>query len=158
LHNQTFLLEDIVVASFIVSSFGIFVMDLFQGLFTAPSWQTFVLLACGWALTSERHTITTSLWLTGAVTVKHFSRFSVFLGGALYNARWQLWARIIRVAAQWVPTGESIVIEVDDSTKKKAGTSIEGVAHYRNGAGSARQEYRTLRGLNFVWGSIRALL
>jgi hypothetical protein len=152
------LLEDIVVAPFIVSSFGLFVMGLFQGLFTAPSWQTFLLLTCGWALTTECHTITTYLWLTGATNVKHFSRFYVFLGGALYNARWQLWARIIRVAAQWVPTGESLVIEVDDSTKKKAGSSIEGVAHYRNGAGSARQEYRTLRGLNFVWGIMRVPL
>jgi hypothetical protein len=62
------------------------------------------------------------------------------------------------VAAQGVPPGESLVIEVDDSTKKKAGTSIEGVAHYRNGAGAARQEYRTLRGLNFVWGIMRVPL
>jgi hypothetical protein len=146
------------VAPFIVSSFGLFVMGLFQGLFTAPSWQTFLLLSCGWALTTESHTITTYLWLTGAVNVKHFSRFYVFLGGALYTARWQLWARIIRVAAQWVPPKEPIVIEVDDSTKKKAGPHIEGVAHYRNGAGSARQEYRTLRGLNFVWGIMRGPL
>jgi Transposase DDE domain len=146
------------VAPFIVSSFGLFVMGLFQGLFTAPSWQTFLLLTCGWALTTEGHTITTYLWLTGASRVKHFSRFYVFLGGALYTARWQLWARIIRIAAQWVPPGEPIVIEVDDSTKKKAGTQIEGVAHYRNGAGSARQEYRTLRGLNFVWGIMRVPL
>jgi hypothetical protein len=146
------------VAPFIVSSFGLFVMGLFQGLFTAPSWQTFLLLTCGWALTTECHTITTYLWLTGASRVKHFSRFYVFLGGALYTARWQLWARIIRIAAQWVPPGEPIVIEVDDSTKKKAGTQIEGVAHYRNGAGSARQEYRTLRGLNFVWGIMRVPL
>src|SRR5262249_49989156 len=43
---------------------------------------------------------------------------------------------------------------VDDSTKKKAGRHIEGVGSYRNGAGSARQEYRTLRGLNFVWGQM----
>jgi hypothetical protein len=152
------LVEDIVVAAFIVSSFGLFVMGLFHGLFTAPSWQTFMLLACGWALTSERHTITTYLWLTGAVTVKHFSRFYVFLGGALYNARWQLWARIIRLAAQGVPAAAPIVLEVDDSTKKKAGTRIEGVDRYRNGAGSARQEYRTLRGLNFVWGIMRVPL
>jgi len=107
------------VAPFIVSSFGLYVMGLFQGLFTAPSWQSFLLWTCGWALTTERHTITT-LWLTGAVNVKHFSRFYVFLGGALYTTRWQLWARIIRVAAQWVPAGEPIVIEVDDSTRKKA--------------------------------------
>src|SRR5207247_5621345 len=31
-------------------------------------------------------------------------------------------------------------------------THIEGLARYRNGAGSARQEYRTLRGVNFVLG------
>ena len=146
------------MAPFIVSSFGLFVMGLFHGLFTAPSWQTFLLLTCGWALTTESHTITTYLWLTGATSVKHFSCFYVFLGGALYHARWQLWGRIIRVAAHWVPPGESIVIEVDDSTKKKAGPHIEGVAHYRNGAGSARQEYRTLRGLNFVWGIMRVPL
>jgi len=146
------------VAPFIVSSFGLFVMDLFHGLFTAPSWQTFSLLACGWALAGGRHTITTYLWLTGATTVKHFSRFYVFLGRALYQARWQLWARIIRLAAQWVPTAAPIVLEVDDSPKKKAGTRIEGVARYRNGAGSARQEYRPLRGLNFVWGIMRVPL
>jgi hypothetical protein len=146
------------VAPFIVSSFGLFVMGLVQGLFTVPSWQTFMCLACGWALAGERHTITTYLWLTGATTVKHFSRFYVFLGAALYQVRWQLWGRIIRRAAQWVPSEAPLVIEVDDSTKKKTGTHIEGVDRYRNGAGSARQEYRTLRGLNFVWGIMRVPL
>ena len=141
---------------FIVSSFGVFVMGLFAGLFRVPSRQTFTVLAYGWAVASgERQTITTYLWLTGATTVKHFSCFYRFLGGALYQARWQLWARIIRCAAQWVPAEEEIVLIVDDSTKKKAGRHIEGIGHYRNGAGSARQEYRTLRGLNFVWGLMR---
>ena len=144
------------MAAFIVSSFGVFVMSVFADLFTAPSWQTFTVLAYGWAVASgERQTITTYLWLTGATRVKHFSGFYVFLGGALYEARWQLWARIIRGAARWVPEGAPIVLLVDDSTKKKAGRQIEGVGHYRNGAGSARQEYRTLRGLNFVWGQMR---
>ena len=144
------------MAPFIVSSFGFFVVGLFAGLFTTPSWQTFTLLAYGWAVAGgERQTITTYVWLSGATTVKHFSRFYAFLGGALYTRRWQLWGRIIRCAARWVPPEEPIVIEVDDSTKKKAGRHIEGVGHYRNGAGSARQEYRTLRGLNFVWGIMR---
>jgi hypothetical protein len=144
------------MAVFIVSSFGLFVMSLFADLFTARSWQTFIMLAYGWAVASgERQTITTYLWLSGATTVKHFSCFYRFLGGALYHARWQVWARIIRGAAQWVPEGGSVVLIVDDSTKKKAGRQIEGVSHYRNGAGSARQEYRTLRGLNFVWGLMR---
>jgi hypothetical protein len=150
------LLEDLAMAAFIVSSFGRFVMGLFAGLFTTPSEQTFTVLAYGWAVAGgERQTITTYLWLTGATTVKHFSCFYRFLGGALYQARWQLWARIIRCAAQWVPAEAVIVLIVDDSTKKKTGRQIEGVGHYRNGAGSARQEYRTLRGLNFVWGLMR---
>jgi hypothetical protein len=144
------------MAAFLVSSFGRFVLSLFAGLFTAPSWQTFTVLAYGWAVASgERQTITTYLWLTGATTVKHFSCFYVFLGGALYQARWQLWAQIIRCAAQGVPAEATILLVVDDSTKKKAGRQIEGIGHYRNGAGSARQEYRTLRGLNFVWGLMR---
>jgi hypothetical protein len=156
LHSQTIDLEDLAMAAFIVSPFGLFVMSLVAGLFTTPSEQTFTALAYGWAVaTGERQTITTYLWLTGATSVKHFSCYYRFLGGALYAARWQLWARVIRGAAQWVPAEGVIVLHVDDSTKKKAGRQIEGVGHYRNGAGSARQEYRTLRGLNFVWGQMR---
>lgn len=134
-------------------------MRLCQGVFTARSGQSWALLANGGALAGgERQTITTYLWLSGATRVKHFSQFYVFLGGALYQARWKLWSRVIRQAAQWVPAEAVIVLEVDDSTKKKAGRQIEGVAAYRNGAGSARQEYRTVRGLNFVWGIMRVPL
>jgi DDE superfamily endonuclease len=153
--QKTLLLEDIAVDTFVSSSFGTVVMTLFQGLFTAPSWQTFTSLACGWTLAGDRHTITTYLWLTGATTVKHFSRFYVFLGCPLYNKRWSLWGAVIRLAAQFVPEGEVIRVVFDDTTKKKAGTHIEGLDRYRNGAGSARQEYRTLRGLNFVLGIMR---
>jgi len=152
LPGQTLLLEDITVDTFVHSSFGTMIMTLFQGLFTAPSWHTFTSLACGWALATDRHTITTYLWLTGATTVKHFSRFYVFLGCPLYNRRWHLWGAVIRLAAQFVPEGEVIRVSFDDTTKKKAGRHIEGLDRYRNGAGSARQEYRTLRGLNFVLG------
>ena len=155
LPGQTLLLEDIAVDTFVHSSFGTVVMTLFQGLFTAPSWQTFTSLAWGWALATDRHTITTYVWLTGATTVKHFSRFYVFLGGPLYNRRWPLWGAVIRLAVQFVPAGEVMRVIFDDTTKKKAGTHIEGLARYRNGAGSARQEYRPLRGLNFGVGVMR---
>lgn len=152
LSRQTLFLEDRAVDTFVHSSFGTVVMSLFQGLFTAPSWQTLTSLACGWALATDCHTITTYMWLTGASAVKHFSRFYVFLGCPLYHQRWQLWGAVIRLAVQFVPEGEVIRVSFDDTTKKKAGRHIEGLARYRNGAGSARQEYRTLRGLNFVLG------
>jgi len=152
LPRQTLSLEDIAVDTLGHSSCGTVVMTLFQGFFTAPSWHTCPLLARGWALSTDRHTITTYLWRTGATTVKHFSRFYIFLGCPLYNQRWHLWGAVIRLAVQFVPAGEVIRVSFDDTTKKKAGHHIEGLARYRNGAGSARQEYRTLRGLNFVLG------
>jgi hypothetical protein len=64
----------------------------------------------------------------------------------------------MRHTAPLVPAEAPIVIECDDTTKKKAGRHIEGVACYRTGAGSARQEYRTLRGLNCVLGVMRVPL
>jgi DDE superfamily endonuclease len=143
------------VAPFVHSSFGMVVMTLFQGFFSAPSWQTFTYLACGWSLATDRHTITTYVWLTGATAIKHFSRFYVFLGGPLYHKRWQLWGAIIRLAARFVPEGVVLRVVCDDTTKKKTGTHSEGLGRYRNGAGSARQEDRTLRGLNFVLGIMR---
>ena len=152
LPRSTRLPEDMAVDTFLHSSFGTVVTMLFHDLFTAPSWHTFTYLACGWALASDRHTITTYVWLTGAATVKHFSRFYGFLGCPLYHKRWQLWGAVIRLAAPLVPAGEILRVSFDETTKKKAGHPIEGLARYRHGAGSARQEYRTLRGLNFVLG------
>jgi hypothetical protein len=143
------------VDTFFVSSFGMFVMALFQPLFTASAWQSFSVLAWGWALSTQRHTLSNYLWLTGATTLKHFSRFYVFLGSPLYKVRWQLWARIMQHTDTRVSDDAPIVLAIDDFTKKKSGRHIEGLDHYRNSAGSARQEYRTLRGVNFVLGVMR---
>jgi hypothetical protein len=87
---KTLLQEDSAVDTCLASSFGFLVMALFQGILTAPAGQTFTYLACGWALARDRHTRTTSLWLTGAAAGKHFSRFSVFLGSPVYDRRWPL--------------------------------------------------------------------
>lgn len=127
-------------------------MTLLQNFFTAPSWHTFPSLASGWAFARDPHTIRTYLWFTGAITVKHFSRCSVFLGCPLYTKRWPLWGAVIRLAAQHVPAGEVMRIIFDDTTKQKAGSPLDGRARYRNGAGAARQAYRTLRGVHVVLG------
>ena len=76
--------------AFVTSSFGIFVMTLWHGVLSAPSWQNFTYLAYGWALASGRQTITAYLWGSGAAPVKHFSRYDAFLGQALYQHRYAL--------------------------------------------------------------------
>jgi hypothetical protein len=74
------LLEDLAGDTLMGSSFGSVVMGLFQPLFRASAWPIVSLLACGGALATERHPITTSLGLPGAPTVHHFARFDVCLG------------------------------------------------------------------------------
>jgi hypothetical protein len=143
------------VDAFLTSSFGTFVMTLWHGVLSAPAWHNLTYLAYGWALACGRQTITTYLWGSGAAQVKHFSRYYVFLGGALFHRRYQLWARVIRYGASLVPADAVIEVRLDDATMKKTGRHIQGAAHYRNGAGTARQEYRTLWGINLVWAIMR---
>jgi hypothetical protein len=143
------------VDPFFVSSFGTLVLGLFRSLFTAPAWQSCSRLACGGAFATARHTIPPYLWRTGAAAGKPCSPCYAFLGCPLAPQRWQLWGAVIRLAAPYVPQNEVIRISCDDTTKKKAGTHIEGRGRYRNGAGAARQEDRTLRGGHCVLASMR---
>ena len=147
-------MEDTAVDAFLTSSFGTFVMTLWHGVLSAPSWHNFTSLAYGWTLAWGRQTITTYLWGSGAAQGKHFSRYYAFLG-ALYQRRSQLWARVICFGASLVPVDTVIDVRLDDATMKKSGRHIQGAAHYRNGAGTARQEYRTLWGINLVWAIMR---
>jgi Transposase DDE domain len=143
------------VDAFLTSSFGTFVTTLCHGVLSAPAWHNLTYLAYGWALAYGRQTITTYLWGSGAAQVKHFSRYYVFLGGALFQRRYQLWARGIRYGASLVPADAVLEVRLDDATRKKTGRHIQGAAHYRNGAGTARQQYRTLWGINLVWAIMR---
>jgi hypothetical protein len=59
LPGQTRLLEDIAVDTLGYLSCGTVVVSLLQGFFTAPSGHTFTLLARGWALATDCHTLTT---------------------------------------------------------------------------------------------------
>ena len=48
-----------------------------------------------------------------------------------------------------------MAICLDDAIMKKNGRHIQVADHSRNGAGTARQDYRTLWGINVVWASMR---
>ena len=132
--------------SFYQSSFGAFLQRHFTDLFTKPAQQTFLLLALGLVLSSSRHTVANYLWRAGATAFKHFTGFYVFLGGPLYQSLDWLWITVIALAERHVPENHPMRVRFDGTTSKKTGRSIDGAEAYRNGAGSARQEYRTLWG------------
>jgi hypothetical protein len=131
---------------------GCFGMPLWHGILTAPAWQPFTSLAWGWAVARDRHTITTDLWLTGATAVTHVSRGDGFLGCPRDARRWQLWGTVIRRAAHVGPQDEGLRGIVDEAPKHKAGRQLDGSDRSRYGAGSARPEDRTLRGVHGVFG------
>lgn len=143
------------MAFFQHSSFGNLLMNLFAVYFTSASFQSFLLLACGWSLSSSHHTITSRRGgMSGAVKYKHFSRFYYFFSSPFYKVMDKLWEKVILLSASFIDANEPIRVQVDDGTRKKNGRQIEGASYYRNGAGSARQEYRSLWGLNWVWATM----
>lgn len=146
------------VDKFVRSSFGSFLDDLFAGIFTRPSHENFLLLSLGLVFAFTRHTVASYLWRAGAATFKHFTRFYVFFGAPCYDKLDRLFERVIIAAARHVPEDEPIRVRFDATTSKKTGRKIEGASTYRNGAGTARQEWRTLFGLNFVLGEMRIRL
>lgn len=139
---------------FINSTFGQMLLSLFSSYFTQPSLQSFMLLAQGWSLSSSQHTITTYIRLSGAVQYKHFSRFYAFFSAPFYKLADELWVELIRLSASFIAPDEPLYVQIDDATCKKNGRYIEGATYYRNGAGTARQEYRSLWGLNWIWATL----
>lgn len=101
-----------------------------------------------------RHTIANYLWRSGACPARHYTRFYVFLGGPFFREMDGLWRAVIRQAARRVPEGEPIRVRVDETVCKKSGEKVEPADTYRNGAGTARQEWRTLYGICFVLGEV----
>jgi hypothetical protein len=147
-----------VVDRFTQTRIGTFLQRRFAERFTKPSQTVFLLLALGFLLSSVRHTVANYLWRSGACLLRHYTRFYAFLGGPFFCEMDGLWRAVIRQAAGQVPSGEPIRVRVDETVCKKSGEEIEPADTYRNGAGTARQEYRTLWGICFVLGEMRVPL
>lgn len=147
-----------VVDRFTQTRIGTFLQRRFADRFTKPSQTVFLLLALGFVLSSVRHTIANYLWRSGACLVRHYTRFYAFLGGPFFCEMDGLWRAVIRLAARQVPKGEPIRLRVDETVCKKSGEEVRPADTYRNGAGTARQEWRTLYGICFVLGEMRVRL
>lgn len=156
--KSTLSFSRIAVSCFERSSFGSFLDELFSGIFSRRSHQTFLMLSLGLVFAFTRHTVACYLWRSGAASIKHFTRFYVFFGAPCYERLDALFARVIVTGARFVPAEEAIRTRFDETTAKKTGRKIDGTATYRNGAGTARQEWRTLFGLSFVLGEMRLRL
>lgn len=127
---------------------------MFEELFSKRSFETFLLLSMGWAMSSVSHCLSHYIWLSGGTKYKHFPRFYLFLRETVWPIRRRLWLHFYRALDRMLPEGMLYVL-IEDTVRKKSGKKIQGCSHYNNRAGSAGQEYRSLSGLNFVYMCFR---
>jgi hypothetical protein len=146
------------LAQFRGSGFAGFLLDVFQDNLTRPSQESLLLLALGWVMTGKQHRLASYLWHSGASEFKHFGCFYTFLERSIYPRLEGFWCRVVIMTGKWIPEGEVVVVQFDDTTRKKSGREIEGTSYYRNGAAAARQERKSVFGLNFVLGVMRVPL
>jgi hypothetical protein len=128
-------------------------MTLWPGVLSAPSWHNVTSLAYEWAFAYGLQTITNYLWGSGAAQVKHCSRYDALEAGACSSAGINSGHASSAVAPLSSLTMPSLP-SVSMMPSCKGRSSYQGADHYRNGAGTARQEY-ALWGISFVWAIMR---
>jgi len=99
------------------------VMAAFGACFSAPTYQTFRCLVAGWVQCHGRHTVTAVAMAAGVVGWCHISVFHRFFS----RARWEVDAVgkvAFRLALQWVPAGQAVVLLGDDTLARKRGKAI----------------------------------
>jgi hypothetical protein len=133
------------VASFLA------LLQVFKPHFTAPTYQTFLTLACGWVLSLGRHTITAVVRAASAVGRKHIRSFHRFFSTSV----WQLDAlglRLVGLLDALVPKDQPLVVAIDDTLGRHTGKKIAAASMHRDPLLSTRT--RTL----FHWGHVWVVL
>src|SRR5262245_34974673 len=128
--NQTLTLEMPVPDSATVTSF-VALLQAFRHQFTAPTFQTFVTMACGWVLTLGRHTVTAAVRASGAVGWKHISSFHRFFSKSWWQLD-ELGLALVRLIDTLIPAGDPLVIAIDDTLGRHTGKKIAGASMHRD--------------------------
>ena len=133
------------VASFLA------LLQAFAPHFTAPSYQTFLTIACGWVLALGRHTITAVVRAAGAVGHKHIRTFHRFFS----KSPWQLDAlglTLVSLLDALIPNDQPLVVAIDDTLGRHTGKKIAAASMHRDPLLSTRT--KTL----FHWGHVWVVL
>lgn len=121
---------------------------MLAGVFTAPTYETFLHVLAGWILCINKHTVTGVLRASGAVGVKHHTSFHRFFR----SARWSpdvLGLSLLRLVMKFVPRDEPILVAVDDTLGRHTGKKIRAASMHRDPLLSTRA--RVFHHWGHVW-------
>src|SRR6516164_127673 len=102
----------------------------FTPVFTAPTYQTFVVIVAGWVLSQRHRFITEVIFSGGHVGIGHWARFHRFFS----HAAWDIDAfsmALARMVVTILAPGAELLWAVDDTLCRKRGLTLYGAGmHY----------------------------
>lgn len=127
----------------------------FAAMFTQPSWLNAVALATGALLCLNRRTVCAALRAVDGASDKGFSRFHRFLSRADWSGLQGSQILLGLLQKAFVPSGEPLVIGVDDSVERRRGARIRDKGVWRDAVRSSRGVFVKVTGLR--WLSLQLL-
>jgi hypothetical protein len=131
------------------SSFAVLLATL-RPCFTAPSFRTFTALVAGLIAQPGRRTVTGMLTGAGLARMVHHSRAHWFFSHARWSADQLGLAVAALVVTRLQPTGEPVLIAVDDSLFRRSGRRVHGAAWCHDGAAKGPTGSRVAWGNSWV--------
>ena len=122
-------------------------LTAFAPLFTAPSFRTFTMLACGFLAQPGRRTVCGMLSGAGLARLWPHDRAHWFFSRARWNPDDLGLAAAKLVVALLVPAGEPVLVAIDDTLFRR-GRKVWAASWFHDG--SAQGKHKTGRGNNWV--------
>jgi hypothetical protein len=115
----------------------------FAPLFTAPSWRTFTMLACGFVAQAGKRTVCGMLTGAGLSRAWSHDRAHRFFSGARWSPDELGLAVAELVVALLVPAGAPVTVAVDDTLFRRRGKKVWAVSWFHHGSvpGPAKTGY-----------------
>jgi hypothetical protein len=108
-------------------------LEEFAGSFTAPSFQNFIIVACGWIQCANRRTITGMIEAAGVAGKIHHERFHRLFSEGRFEVDELSKILFMMIVERFTPVGAVIKISGDDTLAKKTGRKIFGAGYFRAG-------------------------
>ena len=102
----------------------------FAPVFTAPTYQTFVVIVCGWVLSQRHRFITEVIFSGGHVGIGHWARFHRFFSHAAWDID-SFSMALAKMVVTILAPGAALLWAVDDTLCRKRGLTLYGAGmHY----------------------------
>lgn len=120
----------------IVTSF-LAVLEQFRPALTQPSFENFVIIACGWVLTQGAHAVTGTLVATGVAGRRHHEAFHRFFSRGTWDPDVMgrlIFERLLRYAGDG-----PLQVAIDDTLAPKKGPEVFGIGTHVDAVRSTRK-------------------